>query len=220
MGGCLVSGAERGSGMGSGEEQQLPLSPHQALPARQRRPGRASFKGCGASTVGCAVHSRTAPEAAAHPWPRLPLLFLKLEDLRRGPVVVCTEWRAVVSTATARLKAPQVDLLLRCCLLEVLHSRRQDGAFPAPASAIYSAMRREGRRLAERPGGIDELVAEVGGPEDAGHLVDWRPNVRDSTHRNLARTLKALQKEGLFIAKETRGDLVLTGLERTSRIAD
>jgi len=105
-----------------------------------------------------------------------------------------------------------MDTWLRHRFLEVL--RAPLAAFPCAASAVYGLLRSQAQfrgqeDLAKRS--IDqEGLASL--PWASGHLVDWRPDVHQSSHRTLARFVKALVKEGTITAKEVRKELQVTSV--------
>ncbi|CAE8630890.1 unnamed protein product [Polarella glacialis] len=148
------------------------------------------------------------------PWPQLPLAWLSLLELRAASRASSREWCSAVDGLEVKLSPSHMDAWLRHRFLEVL--RAPQLTFPCAASMVYGTLRARGFPLlsedvSERSPDQESVASLLPGPF---HLVDWRPDVRQSSHRSLARLVKALVKEGLVTAKEIR----IRGIGRRSKV--
>jgi len=141
-----------------------------------------------------------------------------LWELRSGPRSASREWRRAVEGLQVRLSPEQMDAWLRRRFLEVLRSSQV--AVPCPVSAVYGASRQSpaaplssatARQLGEGHDGPDAGSADL--PQEDSHLVDWRPDVRHSSYRTLARLVKVLGKEGSVTTKEMRKELYIVAVK-------
>lgn len=175
--------------------------------AKPPRAARRSCKDCGRGTALCAVHGRQRNEDHGL-LPSLPLSYLTLSEVRRAAHLVNKEWRSAASCIQVVLEASMVDELLLACFQNVLTAPTalealRNGVTGLPASAIYSEMRRVGPQLAATG---DNAVIPLSVPVASWHLVDWRPNVKCSSHRSLAKMIRGYAKAGLVKVKEVRGE--------------
>merc|ERR1712070_824512 len=81
-----------------------------------------------------------------------------------------------------------------------------------PATAVYSEMRRMGPQVAARR---DTTILPLRAPLTCWHLMDWRPNVKSSSHRSLAKMIRSFAKAGFIKLKEQRGEQMILSLSLT-----
>jgi len=153
------------------------------------------------------------PDAFMGPWPQLPLAWLSLIELRAAARATSLDWRSAVDHLQIRLSPRQMDAWLQERILCLLACPRV--SFPCTASAVYGILRKvplrpwewaKGQKLVELPSAME-------------HLVDWRPDVRQSSHQTLASFLNSLADAGILTTMEIHKELHITGLWTRGNIA-
>mmetsp|Transcript_37179 Transcript_37179/g.105757 ORF Transcript_37179/g.105757 Transcript_37179/m.105757 type:complete len:523 (-) Transcript_37179:52-1620(-) len=143
--------------------------------------------------------------------------FLPLDAALRL-TMTCRTWGvALVGHVPLMLPPPQVDALLRFCLLEVLVCF-DEGRLPLPISALYSEMRAVGRRAVADPKTrvhLEDSILREQGPacktqqaellrKGRPHHVHWQVEIKSSGFKSLERLARHFSGSQLIQAYQQR----------------